>query len=54
MRNVETAGKSFLRMKDRERKDYISDTVGVGGINEIKKLSKESMTMFGKNTGSPP
>jgi hypothetical protein len=53
MRNVETAGKSFLRMKDRERKDYISNTAGVGVINEITKLSKESMTLFGKNTGNP-
>jgi len=53
MRNVETAGKSFLRMKDRERKDCISNTVGVGGINEITKLSKQSMTIFGKNTANP-
>jgi hypothetical protein len=53
MRNVGTAGRKILRMKYRKRKDYIRNTVGIGGINAITKLSKESMTIFGKNTGNP-
>jgi hypothetical protein len=46
-----TAGKSFLRMKDRKLNDYIRNKVGIGGINAKSKLSKESMIIFGKNTG---
>jgi hypothetical protein len=52
VRKMGTAGKSFLRMKARKRNDYIRNKVGIGGMNGITKLSKERITIFGKNTGN--